>query len=97
MGNKEVEKSAFLHHSAMFSSQSLWKSRSRTGSAGCQGEEEGERIVREFGSNLYTLLCLKWITNKVLLHIAKGTLLKVMWQFRRTRGLEENGYMHMYD
>ena len=27
----------------------------------------GERIVREFGVDTYTLLYLKWITNKVLL------------------------------
>ena len=25
---------------------------------------EGEGIVREFGMDMYTLLCLKWITNK---------------------------------
>ena len=30
-------------------------------------------IVRDFGMDMYTLLYLKWITNK-------GTLLKVMWQ-----------------
>ena len=23
-----------------------------------------ERLVREFGMNMYTRLCLKWITNK---------------------------------
>ena len=28
----------------------------------------GEGIVREFGMDRYTLLYLKWITNKVLLH-----------------------------
>ena len=27
-----------------------------------------EGIVREFGINMYTLLYLKWITNKDLLH-----------------------------
>ena len=27
----------------------------------------GEGIVREFGMDMYTLLCLKWITNKDLL------------------------------
>ena len=31
---------------------------------GCPGEE----MVREFGVNLYTLLYLKWITNKDLLY-----------------------------
>jgi len=30
------------------------------------GEEEGKD--REFGINMYTLLYLKWITNKVLLY-----------------------------
>ena len=29
---------------------------------------------------LYTLLYLKWITNKDLLYIAYGTLISVMWQ-----------------
>ena len=28
----------------------------------------GEGIVREFGMDMYTLLYLKWITNKVLLY-----------------------------
>ena len=27
-----------------------------------------ERIVREFGMDMYTLLYLKWITNKILLY-----------------------------
>ena len=30
----------------------------------------GEGIVREFGMNMYTLLHLKWIINRVLLHSA---------------------------
>ena len=30
------------------------------------GEGWGERIVREFGEVMYTLLYLKWITNKDL-------------------------------
>ena len=28
----------------------------------------GERMVREFGMAMYTLLYLKWITNKVLVY-----------------------------
>ena len=28
------------------------------------GKEIGEGIVREFGINMYTLLYLKWTTNK---------------------------------
>jgi len=39
----------------------------------------GEGRVREFGMDVYTVLCLKWITNKDLLY-GKGTLLNVMWQ-----------------
>ena len=35
---------------------------------GCwQREEWTEEIVREFGMDMYILLCLKWITNKDLL------------------------------
>ena len=34
--------------------------------------EEWEKIC--------TLLCLKWITSKVLLYAAQGTLLSAMWQ-----------------
>ena len=28
----------------------------------------GARIVREFGVDMYTLLCLKWITSKNLMY-----------------------------
>ena len=35
---------------------------------GCQGKGEGDSIVREFGTGMYTLLYLKWITNKNLLY-----------------------------
>ena len=31
-------------------------------------QEVGEGIVKEFGIDLYTLLYLKWITNKELLY-----------------------------
>ena len=34
-------------------------------------EEDGgivKGIVKEFGVNMCTLLCLKWITNKVLMY-----------------------------
>ena len=31
-------------------------------------EGVGEGIVREFGMDMYTLLCLKWITSKDLLY-----------------------------
>ena len=36
---------------------------------GCWGYGQGEGIVREFGMDMYTLLDLKWITNKDLLYI----------------------------
>ena len=32
------------------------------------GEGSGEGIIREFGMDMYTLLYLKWVTSKVLLH-----------------------------
>ena len=35
---------------------------------GCRGEERGEKIVRAFGMDMYTLLYLKWITSKDLLY-----------------------------
>ena len=37
-------------------------------SYGCQGRRVGEGIVREFGIDMYSLLYLKWITSKDLLH-----------------------------
>ena len=33
-----------------------------------RGKEQREGIVREFGMDMYTLLYLKWITNKVPLY-----------------------------
>ena len=52
-------------------------------------------IIREFGINMYTLLYLKWITNKDPL-CSTGTLLKVMWQLGWEGSLGEKGYMYMY-
>ena len=40
------------------------------------GRERGEMgrgIVREFGMDMYTLLCLKWVTNKDLLYSTKNS------------------------
>ena len=34
---------------------------------------EGEGIVREFGTDMYTLLYLKWITYKELLHSTQNS------------------------
>ena len=42
--------------------------RLREGTYGYWGEGWGEGIVREFGTDMYTLLYLKWITNKDLLY-----------------------------
>ena len=39
----------------------------------------GGGIVRIFGMDKYTLLYLKWITNRSYC-IAQGTLLNVVWQ-----------------
>ena len=36
--------------------------------AGKWGKDGGEGIVREFGMDIYALLYLKWIANKVLLY-----------------------------
>ena len=57
---------------------------------------QGEGIVRELGMVMYTLLYLKWITNKDLLCVAHGTLLNVMWQPGLKGHLGEDGQMYMY-
>ena len=53
-------------------------------------------MVEDFGKVMYTLLHLKWITNKNLPYIACGTLLNVMCHPGWEWGLGENGYMYMY-
>ena len=55
----------------------------------------GGGIVRIFGMDKYTLLYLKWITNRSYC-IAQGTLLNVVWQPGWEWGLGENGYMCIY-
>ena len=59
---------------------------------GCQGE----RIIKEFGKVMYTLLYSKWITNKHLLYSTQKSTQRYVpaWM---GGGLEENGYMYMYD
>jgi len=42
--------------------------RLREGSYGYRWERRKEGPVREFGMDLYILVYLKWVTNKVLLH-----------------------------
>ena len=37
------------------------------------GKDEGEEIVRGFGMDRYTLLYLKWITNKNLLNTTRNS------------------------
>ena len=56
----------------------------------------GERIVREFGMHMYTLLYLKWIThkNRVYSMWNPAQCYVVAWM---GGSLGENGYMHMYD
>ena len=51
---------------------------------------EGEGIVKDFGKTMYTLLYLKWITNR---HLLYSTLLNVMCQPRWEGCLGENEYI----
>ena len=51
---------------------------------------EGEGIVKDFGKIMYTLLYLKWITNR---HLLYSTLLNVMCQPRWEGCLGENEYI----
>ena len=53
-------------------------------------------IVRQFGIDMYTLLCLKWITNKDLLYSTGNSLLSVMQQPGWEGSLGENEYTYMY-
>ena len=55
---------------------------------------QGQGIVREFGMVTYTLLYLKWITNKDLLYCT-GNLLNVMWQPGWEGGLGGE-WIHVY-
>ena len=43
-------------------------SQTREWTYGCQRKQGEEGIARKFGMAMYTLLCLKWITNKDLLY-----------------------------
>ena len=51
----------------------------------------GEVIAMEFGLDIYTLLYLKWITNKDLLYSTR-TLLNVMCQLGWERTLGDYGF-----
>ena len=57
-----------------------------------KGEEQGEGRIREFGMNMYTLLYVKWITNKDPLY-SKGNSAQcyvAAWMGGQP------GYMYMY-
>ena len=55
----------------------------------------GEKIIREFGMDIQTLLYLKWITNKDLLY-STGNSAQWYVEAWMERSLTENGYMDMY-
>ena len=59
------------------------------------GERCGEGIVRELGIDMYTLLYLKWITNKDLLY-SKGNSAQCYVLPGWEGSLGESGYMYMY-
>ena len=59
------------------------------------GGKVGGKIVKETGMDVYTLLYLKRMTNKDLLH-THGTLLSIMWQPGEEGSLGQNGYTYMY-
>ena len=54
-----------------------------------------EGIVREFGVDMYTLLYLKWITNKDLLY-STGNSAQCYVAVWMEESLGESGYMYMY-
>ena len=51
--------------------------------------------VREFGMDMYTLLCLKWITNKDLIY-STGNSAQCYVAAGWKGSLSENGYRYMY-
>ena len=59
------------------------------------GEHWGKRMVRELGMDIYTLLYLKWITNKDPLY-STGNSAQCYVAARMGAEFEENGYMYMY-
>ena len=60
---------------------------------GCQGGGWRERTVREFGMDMYTLLYLKWITNKDLPY-STGNSVQYYVQFGWEGNLGKNRYMY---
>ena len=57
------------------------------------GDGWGEGIVREFGMDMYTLLYLKWITNKDLLYSTWNSV-QCLWLPGWEGNLGENRYMY---
>ena len=53
-------------------------------------------VNKSIRTGMYTLLSLKWITNKDLTRTYQETLLSVMWQPGWQGSLGENEYMDMY-
>ena len=62
--------------------------------AGEWGKDGGEGIVREFGVDIYALLYLKWIANKVRLHSIRNSALgyEAAWMGVGFRG----EWIHVY-
>ena len=59
-----------------------------------RGERQGEGRVMEFGINMYTLLYLKWLTNKVLLYSTGNSAQRYMAAWM---GAEFGGeWIHVY-
>ena len=54
----------------------------------------GEEIITELGMNMFTLLYLKWITNKGLLYSIGNSAQYYVAAWVGVLG--ENGYMYMY-
>ena len=71
--------------SAQYSVITLWFPRGRM----------GERIVREFGMDMNTLLCLTWITNKDLLS-STGNSAQCHVAAWMEGSLGEKGYINLY-
>jgi len=60
-----------------------------------RGQGAGKGIAGEFGMDVYTLIYLKWITNKVPLYRTENSALDMVapaWE----GSLGKNGYMYMY-
>ena len=59
-------------------------------------EKWEEGTVRKFGTDMYTLLYLNWITNKDLLYSTWNSAQCYVAALMGGEGLGENGCMYMY-